>query len=247
MAKKGGSTEKKRLNDKRNRAWDTMDQAFMGLYGINLEKPEASKPHFGSGFRPILTVGGETMLHAPTPYNLAAHLGYMDWMDTIIKKLTQVKLPPDQFQQLVKMCRKGSREMLEPRLGKLRRTLLSLPQPLYLYCVSQITAETDIVTGKPLLAEGERVLCVLPKTPQVAQYYGLAESEIALLAPQVMWLVTTLLPGLHVITTSAQLSEALDGWTTYLLPATLEQLQEGIRQKYPQLSPSPQQMFLPGA
>lgn len=245
VAKKSASTVKK----SKSQPWDTTDKAFMGLYGINLEKPEASRPQFGSGFRPVLTVGGETMLHPPTPSNLAAHLGYMDWMEPIIKKLTQVKLPPDQFQMLVAMCRKGSREMLEPRLGKLRRALSSLSQPLYLYCVSQITAETDTVTGRPLSTEGERVLCVLPKTPQVAQHYGLSESEIALLAPQVMWLVMTLLPSQHVINTSAQLSEAIDGWSAYLSTAAVEQLQESLRQKYPQLSTSVSttQLLLPGA
>ncbi len=248
MARKSTS-ETKKSTKRGSQPWDTTDKVFMGLYGVSLEKPDASKPQFGSSFRPILTVGGETMLHPPTPSNLAAHLGYMDWMDAIIKKLTQVKLPSDQFQQLVKMCRKGSRELLEPRIGKLRRALLSFSQPLYLYCVSEITAETDIVTGKPLATEGERVLCILPKTPQVAQHYGLSESEIALLAPQVMWLVTTLLPGQHVINTHAQLSEAIDGWSAYLPPTTLERLQESIRQKYPLLSPPepPAQLLLPGA
>jgi len=220
----------------------------MGLYGINLEKLETSKPQFGSGFQPVMTVGGETMQHPPTPSNLAAHLGYMDWMEPIIKKLTQVKLPPDLFQRLVAMCRKGSRELLEPRLAKLRKSLATFPQPLYLYCVSQSTTETDMVTGKPIETSGERVLCVLPKTPQVAQYYGYTESEIALLAPQVMWLVTTLLPSQHVINTYAQLSEAIDGWSAYLPASKVEQLQESLRQKYPLLAPPSQatQLLLPG-
>ena len=245
---KGLSPMARKSTKRGSQPWDTTDKAFMGLYGISLEKPEASKPRFGSSFRPVLTVGGETMLHAPTPSNLAAHLGYMDWMDSIIKKLTQVKLPPDQFQQLVAMCRKGSRDLLKPRIEKLRRALLSFPQSLYLYCVSEIKTETDMVTGKPFSTEGERVLCILPKTPQVAQHYGLSESEIALLAPQVMWLVTVLLPGQHIIYTQAQLVQAMDGWPVYLLPATREQLLAWMRRTHPQLvSAQATQLLLPGA
>lgn len=238
------SMQRKRGRPRQTSPWDSTDRAFLGLYGVNLEKPEASKPQFGSGFRPVLTVGGEMTATAPTPTNIAAHLGYMDWMDAIIKKLTQVNLPSDQFQQLVRMCRKGSRELLEVRLQKVRRALLALAQPLYFYCVSQVTVETDLVTGTPLLTEGERVLCLLPKTPQVAKHYGFAENEIALLAPQVMWLVTTLLPSRHVITTPAQLSEAVDGWTNYLPPAVTNHLQEQVREAYPQLIAPQMAQFL---
>jgi hypothetical protein len=232
-------------------AWDSTDRALMELYGINLDKPEASTPKFGSHTHLLLTVGGETKLMEPTYHNLACHFGYTDWLENNIKSLVQKSKGRVQASDLDKRLIMGglsySRDIFESqRIKRIRTALLNWPHPLNFYCVPSVSIETETVTGQPLITEGDRVLCILPPSVEIAQHYRLSEPEIQLLASQAMWLVK-LLCGLRIIRTSDQLNKAIDGWPAYLNPTVVEKIQENIRQTNPQLvPPAATQALLPG-
>jgi len=101
---------------------------------------------------------------------------------------------------------------------------------LYFYCLPHVSLEADETSGKPIVVEGDEVLCVLPMTPEQGKKYGMTDDDIRAVAPQVLWLVKNLC-GTKVITTKEQLDAALDGWGNYIsLPAT-QQIRNMIAEK----------------
>lgn len=237
----------------RGRQWDADDLTLQHLYGLSLFKPEEAKPQFGSGINLPLTVGtfvgshrtemsekgtitikreGKTAHLPPTVLNLSWHFGYMQWaldnIATIVRQSKgkiQVKDIDERF--FIAAQDFAKREFEQKRIIPLRKALLEAQHPMYLYCVPSVSIETELTSGKPLTIEGDRILCVLPKSLTVAQQYGLSEPEIQLIAPQVMWLVQ-LLCSICAIRSPKQLAEAIDGWTQYLNPTIMEQVQESI-------------------
>lgn len=256
----------------RTKTWETADIALQSLYGISLYDSSKMRPYFGSAVKFPLTTGhfgtrheqtedrglvvtnvgaGTEELLAPTILNLAWHFGYMRWaVDNLAailrqsKGLIQARHIDERFFNGAMNIARG--EFEHQRLLPLRKALNDQHIPLYLYCVPSVSIETEITTGKPLMAEGDRVLCVLPKTVKTARDYGLTEMEINVLAPQVVWLIKTLC-SMHAIRTSDQLVANLDGWIEYLNPMILEQIREAIGQVNPHLLSTKVMALLPSA
>jgi hypothetical protein len=246
-----GATKKKQ--------WDETDVLLQHLYGLSLFNPDEAKPKFGAGVKLDLAVGnfttkiettskGKTIVSRegsameslpPTLFNVAWHMGYMRWILDGIANLIRKSNFRIQDSDLDRRFVRGGversvREFEMQRVGPLRKALLDQQYPLYLYCVPSVVNETDLTSGKPLMTEGERVLCVLPKSLAVALHYGLSEPEIQLLARQVIWLVK-LLCSVRVIRTPDQLIDALDDWTGYLSSGVMEHVRAAIQENNPQL------------
>lgn len=246
---------------KKGRIWNTDDITLQSLYGISLFDQGRMRPLFGSSILLPLTIGhfvsghehtwdedkrlivtrsGSTIeMLAPTMLNLAWHFGHMQWaVDNVAALMRQTKgaFQGNQLDSRFFVAAQdyARRDFEHQRVLPLRKALADQNIPLYLYCLPSISIETEITTGKPLLAEGDRVLCVLPKTVEAARSYGLTELEINALAPQVIWLVRALCSA-HAIRTSEQLVANLHGWVEYLSPAIAGQIREAIGQTNPHL------------
>ena len=257
---------------KKTKTWNTEDITLQHLYGLSLFDQSKMHPYFGSALQLQLTIGhfvtrkehiwdeekkmltvkreGETSLQPPTLLNLAWHFGHMQWAVDNVATLIRQSKGDFQGSQLdrrffIAAQDYARREFEAMRVLPLRKTLAEQGIPLYLYCVPSVSIETELETGKPLMAEGDRVLCVLPKTVKAAREYGLTEMEINLLAPQVIWLIKTLCSA-HAIRTSEQLVTNLNGWVEYLNPGIADQIQEAIGRINPHLlTPRVRQALLP--
>lgn len=241
----------------RTKTWDTTDVVLQKLYRVSLFNPEAAAPVFGSGVTFPLSIGSfvtppvkvraalhdstidEPQMLPPTLYNLAWHFGYMQWAINNVAHLMRKSKGSVAGEDLDKRFFQSAmiyakNEFESQRVGPLRKALLAQQLPLYLYCVPSVSVETEIVSGEPLTVEGDRVLCVLPKSVDVAKAYGLSESEIQLLAPQVIWVIKNLC-SFHAIKTSQDLLASVNGWSNYLSPAIVAQIQGLIGQSNPHL------------
>lgn len=237
--------------------WKNADLMFQQMYGFELGRLHESKPRLGSAVQVEMTMSDsltqpETLIDErgraqfklsgkmewkpPTMARLAFHFGYMNWIIENIAQLVregganvQAIIHPRIYKATYRdSILKFERQMVKPLRKELSKN------GLYFYCVPSIHVETELTTGKPLIAEGDRVLCLLPVSVERALQYGASEEEIAFLAPQVIWLIK-ILCGTRVIHTEEKFIEALNGWTPYLNPFVLIQVQKALELSNPQL------------
>lgn len=223
-----------------SKEWDEYDTALKQLYGITEDADE--HPLFGCSILLPLTLGdaenrvqmtrnerkqsrfemaGDKELVKPTLPNLALHFRYFDWVNANVNTLMRAGKFAFSYADFDKrffdFARDGSIQQFEDQMIKpLRKHLINREyRPLYFYCLPSVSLESNPETGTPIMGSGENVLCLLPTTVDVAKQYGLTEPEIALLAPQVLWLIKNNC-GRSIIKTRVELELALDRWHEYV-------------------------------
>jgi len=240
------------LPGRKKREWNTYDKVLQHLFGIDLFNMSSCRPLFGSGIVVLLSTlhahddiqiedngsrvyikGKNEQLLPPTFLNLAYHFGKLDWsvnnVNDLVRKSNGRIQARDVDPRFIKAAQQAAaREFNEEFVIPLRKELIK--HGLYFYCLPHVSLEADETSGKPIVVEGDEVLCVLPMTPEQGKKYGMTDDDIRAVAPQVLWLVKNLC-GTKVITTKEQLDAALDGWGNYIsLPAT-QQIRNMIAEK----------------
>ena len=232
------------------------------VYGLSLFHPDDIHPEFGSGIR-VLKLGDahtETFLSIvgdegssalpkherktlTTHLNLACYFGYASWGVEALRSISGQNRGT--AIDLTLLLLKHAQDLFfAERVGPLREHLWKQPHPMYFYCIPATSAETHLRTGELFRSVGPPVLCVLPKSPAVARHYGKTETEIRLIAGQVMWLIRKLC-ACHHIREAKQLIEAVEGWGKYIAPLTLIMEQERIEKNNPYLiTPESRQALL---
>lgn len=236
-----------------SKKWEGPAKLLQSLYGLDLDAPGTMRPKFGSSIRfPLTTIAKEgkyafyqpgdeeVRLEPPTMLTLAWHFGYMRWEEEDIAnmtkrsngKVTRRNFNPRWFLGAQRVSKEAfQNELVIP----LRDALEDLEYPIYFFAVPAKTVTTDPITGTPETSEEDFVLCLLPKTVESAKHYGLSESEIELLAPQVGWLIRRF-GSRHYIRSEKQLEEALDGWLDYFNPTYVDNLLDSVRESNPHLA-----------
>lgn len=221
------------------KTWNLFDEELLSFYGLSLSTSKEVRPVFGSGVRIVqlsnhegdeekpALVMPEKETH-PTLLNLAAYFGFVDWR--IIESLREKAVDPRIIHALLKFCQK---EFVSKHVDPLRKYLSEHLQ-IYFRCIPASSTETSLLTGQLVHSVGPLVLCILPKTPQIAERYGLTQKEIQGLAGQVMWLVHRLC-DIGCIKSPAQLIEASAGWVEHVDPLTMLCKQERIGKARPYL------------
>lgn len=253
-----------------SKAWDTDSTELQSLYGFSLDNPDGSKPKLGaeitlplsvSSFdyrRPMKIVDGNPVLLSeeeaqqlpPTVYYLSHHFGETRWIEesiTNIVRQTKGVIQPTNFDpQFFRHAYSAAQRRLERRLiVPHRRELQELERSLYLYCVPSIKIETDMKTGRLRVLQGKRVLCLLPKKPEIARYYGITEAQMQPLANQTLWLIMYLCN--FTIDTPSDFIKALDEWPGYAPLGYRKRIRELIEQANPcVISPRSVQALLQG-
>ena len=239
-----------------HKTWGFDDERLMNLYGLSHFHPENAHPVFGSAIQLQLSDGsGETIrrvkydeegnsiyitetkteLMPPTLLNLSGHFGYTRWAVDNVKNLahqSQGKVGgKDLDPRLILAVQEFARNDFFANMVYPARQAL-LKQGLYFYCIPATSIETELITGRLIQPVGSRVLCILPKSHQVARYYGISEEETQLLAGQVIWLIC-LRCNFRSIRIPLQLIDALDGWSKDLDPGVMKKVRDKIQQINP--------------
>lgn len=240
------------LPGRKKREWNTYDKVLQHLFGIDLYNMSVCRPFFGSSIRVLLSTlhahddvkieehgshvyikGKNEELLPPTFLNLAYHFGKLDWsvnnVNNLIRKSNGRIQERDIDPRFIKAAQQAAaREFNEEFVIPLRKELTK--HGLYFYCLPSISLESDPNSGKPIVTEGDEVLCILPMTPEWGKKYGMSDDDIRAVAPQVLWLIKNLC-GTRVITTKEELQEKLDGWGDYISLPARQQIQQLIAEK----------------
>ncbi len=197
------------------KTWDSQDEELVQIFGVSLLHPEESHPQFGSAIRAPLSDGNGNMLRSiatdeegkavhvyekktaalpTTLFNLAVHFGYMRWMEDNFWNISRHShgtfAGEDLDERVIRALRRYARDdFTYGRVYPIRYTLEKPPWEFYFHCVPSGGFETELITGKLIHPEGARVLCVLPKSEQIAVRYNLTDIELEWLAGQIIWLI----------------------------------------------------------
>jgi hypothetical protein len=219
--------------------WGLFDEELLSFYGLSLSKPQEIRPTFGSGIRiiqltnsdgsgerPVLFIPEKET--CPTLLNLASYFGYVDWK--IVETLREKAIDPRIIHALLKF---GQKDFVTKHIDPLRVYVQEQFQ-MYFRCIPASSTEATLMTGELIHVVGPLVLCLLPKSPEIAQRHGSTQEEIKSLAGQVMWLVHRLC-DIGCIKSPTQLIEATTGWVEHIDPLTMLLKQEKIGKTHPHL------------
>ncbi|HZU01991.1 MAG TPA: hypothetical protein VFA10_20130 [Ktedonobacteraceae bacterium] len=244
------------------RTWDTDDRQLQGFLGLSLWEPETNRPRFGAGVKaPLRKRSLETMYELVfdpegevisggeggeevedtllTNLKLAWHFGHMDWAVENAKHLLRKSKGAIQMSDIderffLAAQNRAIAEFVARRVIPLSRAAMALEYPLYVQSVPARIIEMDLPTSRFFARTVERSLCTLPATLRSAEHYQLTESEIHLLAPQVIWVINYRC-STHSILLPEKLRDAIDEWRPFVDPALLSDLYERSQKNRPYL------------
>jgi len=219
--------------------WGLFDEELLSFYGLSLSKPQEIRPLFGSGIRVAQLTNSDGSGERPelflpeketypTLLNLASYFGYVDWK--IVETLREKAVDPRIIHALLKF---GQKTFVTKHIDPLRVYVMEQFQ-MYLRCIPASSIEGTLMTGELMHVVGPQVLCLLPKSPEIAQRRGSTQEDVQSLAGQVIWLVHRLC-DIGSIKSSAQLIEASAGWVEHIDPLTMLLKQEKIGKAHPHL------------
>lgn len=235
------------------RTWDTDDRQLQSFLGLSLWEPEASHPRFGAGITAPLrkrsletvrrlafdtesgSISGEeegedveeTLL---TNLKLAWHFGHMDWTIENAKHLLRKSRGTIQISDIDErffLAAEGRAvtEFVARRVTPLSKAALALEYPLYVQSVPARILDLALPTNQFFARTVERGLCVLPANLRSAEHYHLAEPEIRLFAPQVVWVISYRC-STYSIHTPEKFRDAIDEWRPFVEPRLMSLLYE---------------------
>lgn len=235
------------------RTWDTDDRQLQSFLGLSLWEPEASHPKFGAGTTaPLRKRSLETVLQLAfdpenesisgeeegdeqeetllTNLNLAWHFGHMDWIVENVKHILRKSrgaIQIDDFDERFFLAAEGRAvaEFVARRVIPLSKAASAQEYPLYVQSIPARLTDLALPIDRYLARSVERSLGVLPATLRSAEHYQLAEPEIRLFAPMVIWVINYRC-ATHSILTSDKLRDAIDEWQPFVEPALRLRLYE---------------------
>lgn len=235
------------------RTWDKDDRELQSFLGLALWEPDgAFQPRFGAGITAPLRKRSIASLYRLsfdpesgsivdeeeeqtedallTNSRLAWHFGHMEWEVGNLKHLLRkaggtIQVADFDERFFLAAETRAIMEFVARRVGPLSRAALAREHPLYVQSVPARLLDLDLPTNTFFARSLERGLCSLPATLKSAEFYHIAEPELRLMAPQIIWVINYRC-STCTIRTQERFAAALDEWRPFVDPPLLRHLYE---------------------
>jgi len=209
-------------------------QSTMTLFGVDYEQaPDEWNVKFGTQHVPLLNQSdtSDDGFYYPTTTRLVNHLGLLQAVYDNPKLMEAFREDLSEWER-----RKASAHIeLERKVLAPIRKQLERRYHFSFYRSASVKYEPDKKTGLvSITALGEPMVKVLPLSVQVAQMRGMGDRDIALIAPEVMYVLEKKKIAHRSVHDETELLALIDGWLVYVKdPKVRKRLYESFKKMTP--------------